>query len=188
MTGGIGRVELTDFYTNHFIFSNPPDAELELISRTVGVDRVVDEFIFKVSHTSEIDWLFVPFSSFCLYFTLFLLSVCMLTLENKRIPGVPPTNKYLEIPMTAIVNIRGDRLYHEHINWDQGTVLSQLGVLPEWLPWPYGAANGIGEDGKKLEFKLPVAGKETAAKMRVKAAVKSNAMFVGGGVREVLEK
>jgi carboxymethylenebutenolidase len=59
MTGGIGRRELTDFYTHHFIFANPPDTELELISRTVGVDRVVDEFIFKVSHMSEIDWLSV---------------------------------------------------------------------------------------------------------------------------------
>lgn len=57
MTGGIGRKDLTAFYTNHFIFSNPKDAELELISRTVGIDRVVDEFVYKTTHDQPIDWL-----------------------------------------------------------------------------------------------------------------------------------
>lgn len=57
MTGGIGRKRLTDFYTNHFIWNNPDDTVLELISRTVGVDRIVDEFIFVFTHTKEVDWL-----------------------------------------------------------------------------------------------------------------------------------
>lgn len=57
MTGGIGRKRLTDFYRNHFIWNNPDDTALELISRTVGVDRIVDEFIFVFTHTKEIDWL-----------------------------------------------------------------------------------------------------------------------------------
>ena len=57
ITGGIGRGSLTKFYGDHFIFSNSADAELELISRTVGIDRVIDEFIFKFTHDREIDWL-----------------------------------------------------------------------------------------------------------------------------------
>lgn len=57
MTGGIGRKNLTEFYTNHFVFSNPDDTELELISRTVGIDRVVDEFIYKFTHDKTPDWL-----------------------------------------------------------------------------------------------------------------------------------
>jgi len=57
MTGGIGRTALTAFYRDHFIFANPEDTALELISRTVGVDRVIDEFIFCFTHTREIDWL-----------------------------------------------------------------------------------------------------------------------------------
>lgn len=57
MTGGIGRKNLTSFYAKHFIFSNPDDTELQLISRTVGVDRVVDEFIFSLTHDRVIDWL-----------------------------------------------------------------------------------------------------------------------------------
>lgn len=57
MTGGIGRERLSNFYRNHFIFSNPDDTALELVSRTVGIDRVVDEFVFTFTHTREVDWL-----------------------------------------------------------------------------------------------------------------------------------
>lgn len=57
MTGGIGRERLSNFYRHHFIFSNPEDTELELVSRTVGIDRVIDEFVFSFTHTVEIDWL-----------------------------------------------------------------------------------------------------------------------------------
>lgn len=57
MTGGIGRENLTSFYAKHFIFSNPDDTELQLISRTIGIDRVVDEFIFSLTHDRVIDWL-----------------------------------------------------------------------------------------------------------------------------------
>ena len=62
MTGGIGRKALTSFYRDHFIFSNPEDTQLELISRTVGTDRVIDEFIFCFTHDKMIDWLYVCFS------------------------------------------------------------------------------------------------------------------------------
>jgi carboxymethylenebutenolidase len=42
-SGGIGKERLTAFYTHHFVFSNPPDTSLSLVSRTVGIDRVIDE-------------------------------------------------------------------------------------------------------------------------------------------------
>lgn len=57
ITGGIGRAKLSTFYRDNFIFNNADDSELELISRTVGIDRVIDEFIFKFTHEREIDWL-----------------------------------------------------------------------------------------------------------------------------------
>jgi carboxymethylenebutenolidase len=102
-----------------------------------------------------------------------------------RAPGIPPTGKRLEIPFTAIVNIRGDRLYHEHIAWDQGTVLAQLGLLPEYLPYPYALPDGRKPaEGKKFEYRLPVAGVGTAEKMRDKNSVESNEMFAFK-VREV---
>lgn len=57
MTGGVGRERLTNFYRHHFIFSNPDDTSMELVSRTIGVDRIVDEFVFTLTHTAKVDWL-----------------------------------------------------------------------------------------------------------------------------------
>ncbi|KAL2156777.1 hypothetical protein VTH82DRAFT_1523 [Thermothelomyces myriococcoides] len=160
MIGGVGRANVTKFYRDHFIFSNPKDANLELVSRTVGVDRIVDEFLVKCTHDRVIDWL---------------------------IPGVPPTFKPLSIPFTSIVNIRGDRLYHEHISWDQGTVLRQLGLLPEYLPFPYTLPDGKRpRNGNRLEYRVPVAGSETAKKLVEESAVPSNEM-ISFAVREVPE-
>ncbi|KAL4966073.1 ester cyclase [Aspergillus stella-maris] len=159
MTGGIGRENLTNFYRDHFIFCNPPDIESQLISRTVGIDRVVDECIMTLTHDCEIDYL---------------------------LPGIPPTGRKLEIPYTAIVNIRGDRLYNEHIHWDQATVLRQLGFLPEYIqitePLPGGKEPS---PGKSFQIRTPVLAAEMAAKVRDKNAVPSNELLDGPGVREV---
>ncbi|KAM5341245.1 hypothetical protein ACJ41O_015354 [Fusarium nematophilum] len=57
LTGGIGRDKLSHFYRHNFIFNNSADTDLELISRTVGIDRVIDEFIFKFTHDREVDWM-----------------------------------------------------------------------------------------------------------------------------------
>ena len=61
------------------------------------------------------------------------------------LPGVAPTGKRVEIPLVVIVHFRDGKLAHEHIYWDQASVLVQLGLLP-----PAG---------------LPVAGVETARKV-----------------------
>ncbi|KAM0715805.1 hypothetical protein Q7P37_008319 [Cladosporium fusiforme] len=151
LTGGVGRSKLTEFYRNNFIFNNSADTELELVSRTIGIDRVIDEFIYKFTHDREIDWL---------------------------LPGVPPTHQKAEIPFTAVVNIRGDRLYHEHIWWDQGTALRQLGLMPEYLPFPYPLPAGSSvPEGAKVEYRVPVLGVQTADKLRNRKAVPSNEMF-----------
>jgi hypothetical protein len=47
------------------------------------------------------------------------------------LPGVAPTNFQVEVPLLAIVRFRGDRLAHEHICWDQASVLKQIGLLPD---------------------------------------------------------
>lgn len=158
LTGGIGRTRLTAFYQRHFIFTNPDSIQLELISRTVGVDRVIDEFIATMTHDREVDWL---------------------------LPGIPATGKRLEIPATSVVNIRGDRLYHEHIAWDQATTLRQLGLLPEYLPYELPLPDGRKPaPGKRFEYRLPVGGIEVVHKMRDKNSVESNQMFEYG-LREV---
>jgi carboxymethylenebutenolidase len=58
MTGGIGRADLTKFYRERFIFSNPEDTKMDLVSRTVGIDRVIDEFVFSFTHDRIIDWMY----------------------------------------------------------------------------------------------------------------------------------
>ncbi|OAR01954.1 hypothetical protein LLEC1_04880 [Akanthomyces lecanii] len=86
LTGGIGRLKLTDFYRHNFIFNNSADTRLELVSRTIGTDRVIDEFIFHFTHDREIDWLFAD------------------SFEN-RLPGVPPTHRRAEIPFVAVYRV-----------------------------------------------------------------------------------
>jgi carboxymethylenebutenolidase len=84
--------------------------------------------------------------------------------------------------MTGVVNIRGDRLYHEHISWDHASALRQIGVIPEKLPLTvqFSGTNGA-VDGhlpsKQYEITLPVAGTEGVEKMRDKNSVESNLMF-----------
>jgi len=129
MTGGVGYHHLKRFYTHHFVNSNPDDTKLIPVSRTIGSDRVVDEMVFCFTHTREIDWM---------------------------LPGLEPTGKYVEVPLVAIVCFRGDKLYHEHIYWDQASVLVQIG---------------------KLESSdLPVAGIETAKKL-IDENLPSNALM-----------
>lgn len=117
LTGGTGKDQLREFYSNHFIPQMPPDTSLTPISRTIGDDQIVDEMIFRFTHTVRMDWM---------------------------LPGIEPTGKRVEVPLVAIVKLRGDKLAHEHIYWDQASVLVQLGLLDS--------------------SKLPVAGVETARK------------------------
>ena len=108
MTGGVGHDQLKHFYANHFIGANPPDTTLTPVSRTVGADRVVDEMLLRFTHTTVIDWM---------------------------LPGLAPTGRRVEVPLVAIVQFRGGKLAHEHIYWDQASVLVQIGKLdPKGLP------------------------------------------------------
>lgn len=118
MTGGVGFDKLRHFYAHHFIGVNPPDFELIPVSRTVGDSSLVDEFIVGFTHTTRMDWI---------------------------LPGIEPTGHTVQIPMVAIVKFEADKLVHEHIYWDQASVLVQVRLLD-----PQG---------------LPVAGAETARKV-----------------------
>src|SRR5205085_10845116 len=108
LTGGVGKDALREFYSKRFIPQMPPDTEVTPVSRTIGADQLVDEMIFKFTHTVRMDWM---------------------------LPGIPPNGKRVEVPLVAIVRFRGDKLAHEHIYWDQASVLVQLGLLdPNNLP------------------------------------------------------
>ena len=108
MTGGFGQRDLYRFYKNHFIPKSPRDMKNIPVSRTVGTDRIVNEGVLCFTHDVEIDWM---------------------------LPGIPPTGRYVEVPIVGIVTFRGDKLVHEHIYWDQASVLVQIGLLnPAGLP------------------------------------------------------
>lgn len=104
LTGGRGKAELREFYSRDFIPAMPPDTRLQPVSRTIGRDQLVDEMIFSFTHTCEMPWM---------------------------LPGVPPTGRRVEIPLVAIVRFRDGKLAHEHIYWDQASVLRQIGLLPD---------------------------------------------------------
>jgi carboxymethylenebutenolidase len=51
------------------------------------------------------------------------------------LPGIPPTGRRVEVALVVIVRFRDGKLAHEHIYWDQASVLVQVGLLdPEKLP------------------------------------------------------
>jgi len=102
LTGGYGKQALRQFYSRDFIPSMPPDTKLSPISRTVGENRIVDEMIFSFTHTQEMPWM---------------------------LPGIAPTNRHVEVPLVAIVQFRDGKLAHEHIYWDQASVLKQIGLI-----------------------------------------------------------
>ena len=104
LTGGIGYSEVRSFYKNHFIGKMPKDIKIKPISRTVGQDQVVDEVIISFTHDSEIDYM---------------------------LPGVAPTGKYVEIPHVVIMKFIKGKIAHEHIYWDQASVLVQLGLVDQ---------------------------------------------------------
>jgi carboxymethylenebutenolidase len=118
LTGGVGHDQLREFYSQRFIPQMPPDTKMTPISRTIGADRVVDEMVFEFTHTIKMDWM---------------------------LPGIAPTGRHVKVPLVVIVHFRDGKLAHEHIYWDQASVLVQLGLLDD--------------------NKLPVAGVESAEKV-----------------------
>jgi len=129
MTGGVGHDELREFYSRRFIPQMPPDTNMTPVSRTIGIDRVVDEMVFEFTHTIKMDWM---------------------------LPGVEPTGKHVKVALVVIVHFRDGKLAHEHIYWDQASVLAQLGLIDA--------------------SKLPVAGVESAEKV-LNPRLKSNALM-----------
>jgi carboxymethylenebutenolidase len=118
LTGGTGREQLRAFYSQKFIPQMPPDTAIIPVSRTIGPDRVVDEMVFEFTHTIKMDWM---------------------------LPGIAPTGKHVKVPLVVVVHFRDGKIAHEHIYWDQASVLVQLGLIDD--------------------ASLPVAGVESAEKV-----------------------
>ena len=109
MAGGVGRDGVHAFYRDHLVGKFfPPDVKMDNLSRTVGTDQIVEELAISFTHTTAIDWL---------------------------LPGVAPTGKPVELVVVVIVGFKDGKISHEHIYWDQASVLVQIGLLdPKGLP------------------------------------------------------
>ena len=108
MTGGFGGQGVRRFYSEHFINQIPKDAKVTPISRTIGKDQVVDELIVSFTHNTQWDYL---------------------------LPGIPPTGKKVELPHVVVMKFENGKVAHEHVWWDQASLLVQVGLLdPGKLP------------------------------------------------------
>ena len=108
MTGGEGREQLRDFYGRYFLRQLPPDITITPVSRTIGQDRVVDELNVTFTHSLTMTWM---------------------------LPGIAPTQKRVEVALVVVAQFEAGKLAHEHLYWDQASVLVQLGLLdPKVLP------------------------------------------------------
>jgi len=109
MAGGVGRDGVHAFYRDHLVGKFfPLDVKMDNLSRTVGTDQIVEELAISFTHTTAIDWL---------------------------LPGVAPTGKPVELVVVVIVGFKDGKISHEHIYWDQASVLVQIGLLdPKGLP------------------------------------------------------
>lgn len=107
--GGYGAEAVREFYGSHLIGQFfPPDVEFTPVSRTVDDHQLVDEMIISFTHTRKVDFM---------------------------LPGVEPTGRRVEVPFVVVVGVADGKVTHEHIYWDQASVLVQLGLLdPAGLP------------------------------------------------------
>ena len=127
LTGGIGRDEVRRFYQQVFIGHWPADTTMQRISRTVGTDQVVGD----VLHPRH---LYEPSAS-------------------RR----APTGKRVRLAVCVVASFQDGKLSHQHIYWDQASLLVQAGLLD-----PAG---------------LPVVGAEQAGKLLAPRAVPANALL-----------
>ncbi|MBM3965813.1 MAG: ester cyclase [Planctomycetes bacterium] len=102
MTGGVGSKAVREFYGHEFISKHPADTSITPVSRTVGVDRIVDEIIYKCTHTIEMPWM---------------------------LPGLSPTGKTIEVALVVVISFEGGKISGERIYWDQASVLTQSGLI-----------------------------------------------------------
>jgi carboxymethylenebutenolidase len=102
LMGGIGYESVANFYRDHFVGHWPADMKAIPISRTVGVDQIVDELIVCFTHDIVMD---------------------------TYLPGVAPTGKLVQLPHVVVVKFENGKVAHEHIYWDQACLLVQVGLL-----------------------------------------------------------
>ncbi|PIR25274.1 MAG: carboxymethylenebutenolidase [Deltaproteobacteria bacterium CG_4_10_14_0_2_um_filter_43_8] len=125
LMGGSGKEGVRTFYRNYLVGKFfPPDVEMINVSRTVDDEQIVDEVVIKFTHTTPVDWM---------------------------LPEVAPTGKRVEVALVVVVKVEDGKVAHEHIYWDQASVLVQIGLLdPKHLP-----VGGVGGARMILDPTIP---------------------------------
>jgi carboxymethylenebutenolidase len=100
--GGRGRGGVYSFYHDLFLAQLPADIAPVPISQVMGRHILVEEAVYQFTHDRVMDWM---------------------------IPGVPRTGKRVEVAVVAIIQFEERKIASEHLYWDQGSVLAQLGVI-----------------------------------------------------------
>ena len=98
----VGRAAVREFYANHFLPQIPPDLEITSLSQTLGDNRLVEEMVIRFTHSIEMDWI---------------------------LPDLQPTGRVAEFVLAGVIEFEGGKVAHEHLYWDQATLLSQMRVL-----------------------------------------------------------
>ncbi len=101
-TGGRGRDEVYKYYHDYFLAQLPADIRPVPISQVVGKDTLAEEAVYQFTHDQIMDWV---------------------------IPGVPPTDKRVEVGVVGIIKCENRKIASEHLYWDHASVLAQLGVI-----------------------------------------------------------
>lgn len=122
-SGGVGRTAVYDYYATRFLPFVPSDFELISLSQTFGEDRIVEEFVARFTHSVDMDWM---------------------------LPGVPATNRKVELALVGVIRFEAGKVANEHLYWDQAGVLAQLGILNDLV-----AAAGIGSAAQLLRLHDP---------------------------------
>jgi carboxymethylenebutenolidase len=97
-----GKEQVRAFYANVLIPQWPDDAQMQVVNRVIGDDQLVDELHVSFTHAKQMDWL---------------------------LPGVPPSNRKVEIDGVIVVPFRDGLIAGERLYWDQASVLRQVGLL-----------------------------------------------------------
>jgi|SRR5215213_2990230 len=109
LTGGVGWDEVETYYREDFIGKWPKDLAITPISRTIGDRQVVEEMVADFTHDIEMPAI---------------------------LPGIAATGKKVSLPFVVIMGFNPDtgKVTHEHVYWDQGCFLLQVGLIDESLP------------------------------------------------------
>ena len=101
-SGGKGKAELRLYYRDMFIPSIPSEWEHIMTNRVLTENTIVEEARVHFRHTKQMDWF---------------------------LPGVPPTNKWIDVELVIVIEFRDGKMATERIYWDQAAVLRQIDKL-----------------------------------------------------------